>query len=217
LIRLFAKLLPVDDLRAIRSEVARLPFEDGQPSAGPWGAGLKHNAQLSKEHGRQLAPMVLRLLEGPALRQVLIPTSATQPTFNRYEKGGRYGRHVDAAVQGGIRADISYTLFLSDPDEYDGGELCVHQDGQQKAYKESAGSLLAYTSGAAHEVKEVTRGVRYAAVGWIQSGVADDRQRELLFAFQDALERLNSESAPEPRDVAALREVYSNLVRLWFR
>jgi PKHD-type hydroxylase len=139
--------------------------------------------------------------------------------FNRYEQGMRYGDHNDAAIVGSaqgtpVRSDLSFTLFLAEPDSYDGGELVVETPGGATALKPPAGDAVLYTSGTLHRVEPVTRGVRLAAFGWVQSCVRDEAQREILTRLRATRARLIAERGGAA-EIDELGIVYNNLMRLW--
>jgi PKHD-type hydroxylase len=148
-----------------------------------------------------------------------LPLKALAPRFNRYQDGGEYGFHVDGAVMHSgdgaqVRSDVSCTLFLSEPDEYDGGELVVSDTYGEHEVKLPAGDLILYPSSSLHRVAPVTRGARLAAFFWVQSMVRDDARRTLLFEMDASIERLRTGDA-DADAVLRLTGVYHNLLRQW--
>jgi PKHD-type hydroxylase len=196
---------------------------DGRVTAGRQSAQVKDNEQLPEDHpvARQLGEMVLGALEGNALFvSAALPLRVFPPLFNRYRGGHSFGNHVDNAIRQitgsplRIRTDLSATLFLASPDEYDGGELVVEDTYGVHAVKLPAGHMILYPSTSLHHVRPVTRGARVASFFWIQSMLKDDGQRTLLFDLDTAIQRL-SVDVPQHPSVVQLTSVYHNLVRQW--
>jgi PKHD-type hydroxylase len=196
---------------------------DGRVTAGYQGAQVKHNRQLAENSptARELGDLVLAALERhPLFISATLPARVYPPMFNRYEGGQHFGSHVDNAVRlvpgSGmkIRTDVSATLFLAEPDEYDGGELLVEDTYGTHSVKLPAGDMVIYPSTGLHRVNPVTRGVRLASFFWVQSMIRDDAQRTLLFDLDSAIQRLNATSADEAARVH-LTGCYHNLLRMW--
>jgi PKHD-type hydroxylase len=196
---------------------------DGRVTAGRQSAQVKDNEQLPESHpvAQQLGEMVLGALEGNALFvSAALPLRVFPPLFNRYRGGQSFGNHVDNAIRQitgtplRIRTDLSATLFLAAPDEYDGGELVVEDTYGVHAVKLPAGHMILYPSTSLHHVRPVTRGARVASFFWIQSMLKDDGQRTLLFDLDSAIQRL-SVDVPQHPSVVQLTSVYHNLVRQW--
>ena len=217
-------VLNAEQIRIVRSrlEGAGDAWVDGRATAGYSGAPLKRNQQLA-EHSpiaRELGDTVLAALERhPRFISAVLPNQVYPPLFNRYEGGMTFGNHVDGAVRllpNGIklRTDVSATLFLSAPEEYDGGELVIEDTYGAHAVKLQAGDLVVYPATSVHRVTPVTRGVRVASFFWVQSLVRSDAQRALLFDMDNAIQRLNATEADEIacRDLVGC---YHNLLRLW--
>ncbi|HVW52428.1 MAG TPA: Fe2+-dependent dioxygenase [Trinickia sp.] len=217
-------VLNAEQIRIVRSrlEGAGDAWVDGRATAGYSGAPLKHNRQLA-EHSpiaRELGDAVLAALERhPLFISAVLPNQVYPPLFNRYEAGMTFGNHVDGAVRllpNGVklRTDVSATLFLSPPEEYDGGELVIEDTYGAHAVKLQAGDLVVYPATSVHRVTPVTRGVRIASFFWVQSLVRSDAQRALLFDMDNAIQRLNATEADEiaRRDLVGC---YHNLLRLW--
>ncbi|MEM5311353.1 Fe2+-dependent dioxygenase [Paraburkholderia sp. JHI869] len=211
----------VHTLRA-RLDNAGDAWVDGRATAGWSGAPVKRNAQIA-EHtpiARELGDMVLAAIErNPLFISAALPNQVYPPLFNRYEGGMTFGSHVDGAVRvlpNGVklRTDVSCTLFLSSPDEYEGGELVVEDTYGVQEVKLPAGDMIVYPATSLHQVTPVTRGVRVASFFWVQSLVRDDTKRALLFDMDTAIQRLNASDA----DAQARRSLvgcYHNLLRLW--
>lgn len=218
------KVLAPEQVRALRERLdhAGDAWVDGRATAGWSGAPVKRNRQIA-EHtplARELGDVVLAAIErNPLFISAALPNQVYPPLFNRYEGGMTFGSHVDGAVRvlpNGLklRTDVSVTLFLSSPDEYDGGELVVEDTYGVQEVKLPAGDMIVYPATSLHEVRPVTRGARVASFFWVQSLVRDDTKRALLFDMDTAIQRLNASDA----DAAARRSLvgcYHNLLRLW--
>ncbi len=216
-------VLTTDEVAQFRATLEGVDWADGRVTAGAQAARVKNNRQLTEDHpvARQLGEIILKKLAGNALfTSATLPLKVFPPLFNRYEGGGNFGMHIDTAVRftslppHRVRTDVSATLFLSAPEEYDGGELIVDDTyGMHKA-KLPAGHLLLYPASSVHEVSPVTRGARIAAFFWVQSMVRDDARRALLFEMDNAIQRLNRDVPSHP-SVVQLTGVYHNLLRSW--
>lgn len=206
-----------------RLQEAGAAWVDGRVTAGWQGAAVKSNQQLEEasDAAAECQAAVLGALERhPSFISAVLPNEVYPPMFNRYGPGMGFGAHVDGSVRlhprsgRKLRTDVSATLFLSDPADYDGGELVVHDAYGEHRVKLAAGDLVVYPATSLHEVTPVTRGTRLASFFWIQSLVRDDAQRALLFELDTAIQRLNRSGA----DDAARRSlvgVYHNLIRQW--
>lgn len=193
-----------------------LPFEDGRSTAG-WSASLvKANNQACADPAIDLwrDRLAATFLRSPLFHLAAQPKRIIGPMFSRYDIGSAYGAHVDEPIIDGSRADLSYTLFLSDPDAYDGGELTIDTPAGSEAHKHSAGCLVLYPATTLHLVSPVTRGTRYAAVGWVRSHIRDATQRELLFDLETA-RRLLFEQHGKTHEVDLLSKCFANLIRMW--
>jgi PKHD-type hydroxylase len=196
---------------------------DGSATAGAQSARVKDNEQLPEHHpaARQLGDMILDALGHNALFiSAALPSRVFPPLFNRYRGGQSFGTHVDNAIRQvsgtphRMRTDLSATLFLSSPDDYDGGELQIDDTYGVHSVKLPAGHLVLYPATSLHHVRPVTRGVRVASFFWIQSMVRDDGARTLLFDLDAAIQSLNAGTPHHPVGVQ-LTGVYHNLVRRW--
>jgi len=212
-----------------RAQVARMraaldgaTWADGRETVGPQGAKVKRNQQLPEasplrmELGREVLDALAR---HPLFHAAVLPQRVLPPRFNRYEGGGHYGLHIDGAVMAlpdgsQMRSDVSCTLYLSDPEEYDGGELVIHDLYGEHEVKLPAGDAIVYPSSSLHRVQPVTRGARVAAFLWAQSLVRDDGQRQLLLELDSSIQRLTQTGA-DADALLQLTGVYHNLLRRW--
>ena len=197
-------------------------FLAGAESAGGEARRAKNNRQLSAQThpvGAECASLVSAALQASSvLRNLAVPARMTQPMFNLYEAGMSYGSHMDAAMMdtpaGPMRADLSMTIFLSEPSDYDGGELVsVSSDGTVRTIKLEAGDAVLYAAATLHEVRPVTRGSRLAGIVWIQSAVPDQGRRDVLMELDRARHALEGGDGVEVRQ--RLIVVRENLIRLW--
>ena len=218
------QVLDAGALRQARELLAAAAWVDGRNTAGPQAAQAKRNQQLdpATPAAQALRALVLQALDGhPLFFSAALPKRVLPPQFNRYEgDANHYGDHVDQAIRYGgepgqrVRTDLSCTLFLSDPADYDGGELVIeHSFGQQRV-KLAAGDLVLYPGTSVHRVEPVTRGARLASFFWIESMVRRDDQRQLLFDMDMALMRLRGTHGESPETVR-LTGTYHNLLRMW--
>ena len=217
------QVLGADQLRQVRARLDGAGWVDGRISAGYQGIKVKDNRQLPENAGAalELGDLILGALERNTLFiSATLPNRVYPPMFNRYDSGMTFGNHIDNAVRmlpgSGlkIRTDISATLFLNAPQDYDGGELCIEDSYGSHAVKLPAGDLLVYPASSLHRVTPVTRGARLASFFWVQSMVRDDAQRRLLFELDQAVQQLTATRADES---ALLRLIgsYHNLLRMW--
>ena len=210
----------VDDFRR---ELETANWSDGRGSAGYLSQAVKRNAQLPDTHpiGLKLGATILLALEQNALFvSAALPQKILPPLFNRYASGQGYGAHIDGAVRPiagtahRIRTDLSATLFLSAPDEYEGGELIIEDLFGSRSVKLGAGDMMLYPGSSVHRVSPVTRGVRYAAFFWVQSMVRGDVERRILFDLDNAIQAL-ARDVPNHAELVRLAGVYHNLLRRW--
>lgn len=213
-----ANILTEAELGALRELMNRAElFVDGRHTAGWRAQQRKQNRQAVDD-----APLVagaLRkvadaLLANDVFQAAAQPKAIVGQLLSRYEPGMVYGSHVDDAIIAGRRADVSFTLFLSEPDSYAGGELVIEATEGDRGYKLPVGHLLLYPATSLQRVEPVTRGVRLAAVGWVRSFVRDEARRELLFDLEEAVELLRRGSGPE-RALDLILKARSNLLRRW--
>jgi PKHD-type hydroxylase len=204
------------DVTALSGGLAQASFAPGEETAG-WSAQLvKSNLQASDspEIEAMRALVRTRLLEHPVFALATRPKAVIGPLFSRYQPGHGYGSHVDNALIGGARTDASFTLFLSGPESYDGGELVIDTPSGEEAFKLAPGSVVTYPATTLHRVERVTRGERLAAAGWVRSYVRDPARRELLFDLETARRRLFERDGKTP-DADLLAKCAANLVRMW--
>jgi PKHD-type hydroxylase len=205
-----------------RAAMDAADWEDGRSTAGAQSARVKKNEQLppNSDIARQLGEAVVRaLVANPLFVSAAIPKQIFPPLFNRYGVGQHFGIHVDNAVRGDhlsgarIRTDLSVTLFLSEPEEYDGGELIVEDYYGSHRVKLPAGHLVLYPATSLHAVTEVTRGVRVASFFWLQSMVRDGQARSLIFDLDTAIQGLVQRVGRDDPELVKLTGIYHNLIR----
>ena len=213
-------LISPKNLTRIRELLDASPFVDGKLSAGMVARGVKNNQEMNphSEHFQELNELVMgNLVRHPKYKAAAWPKRVAAPFYARYEPGMEYGEHVDDPVmgQGDIyRTDISTTVFLSEPEEYDGGELTIMDTYGERHIKLPAGSAVIYPSHSRHYVAPVTRGVRLVAVTWAQSTIRDPAKREMLYELNQAREQLFKE-LPESEATRKVSATFNNLVRRW--
>jgi PKHD-type hydroxylase len=217
------EVFSADEVPRIRTALEQAEWLDGKATAGYQSAKAKHNQQLAEDNplAREIAgAMLQRLWQHPLFMSAALPHKVFPPLFNRYGEGGAFDFHIDNAirqVRGSaerVRTDLSSTLFLSDPDSYDGGELVIQDTYGTQQVKFAAGDLVLYPSTSLHRVQPVTRGVRYASFFWTQSLVREDSQRTLLFEMDQAIQRLTADMPDHP-SLIQLTGTYHNLLRRW--
>lgn len=218
-------VLDASQVREVRTrlDAAGEAWVDGRATAGHQGAQVKRNRQIAEGSvvARQLADTIIGALERNALfLSAALPARIYPPMFNRYEDAETFGAHVDGGVRllpgtgTQIRTDLAATLFLAEPESYDGGELVVHDTYGAQRVKLPAGDMALYPATSVHEVTPVTRGARVASFFWVQSLVRDDAQRALLFDLDMAIMRLGRD-VPGHASLVALTGTYHNLLRMW--
>lgn len=216
-------LLTRDEVRAARLQLEAATWVDGRATAGHLAVGAKRNRQLAADDALAIRlgdGIVERLGKRAEFLAAALPLKVLPPFFNRYEGGGEYGFHIDNAIRTiagtphRVRTDVSSTLFLSDPDEYDGGELVIEDTYGTQSVKRRAGSLVLYPGTSLHRVTPVTRGTRYAAFFWTQSLVRDASRRALLLQLDTAIRELTAAAAGQAA-IDRLTGVYHNLLRQW--
>jgi PKHD-type hydroxylase len=216
------KVLDTAAFARMRARLDAADWTDGRETVGTQGAQVKRNQQLPDaspvrmELGREVLAACAR---HPEFHAATLPARILPPRFNRYANGGHYGTHIDGAVMAladgsQLRSDIACTLFLSEPDEYDGGELIIEDTWGEHEVKLSAGDAIVYPASSLHRVEPVTRGARVAAFFWIQSLVRDEAQRRTLLQLDTAIRELTADAA-DPATVKQLTGVYHNLLRQW--
>lgn len=193
-----------------------LPYDDGRTTAGRFVRDIKANDQAvaTPERDAILSRVEQGLRAHPLFRAAARPKALTPLILSRYRAGQTYGLHVDDALMGGLRTDLSFTLFLADPDSYDGGALIVEDSLEARAIKLQAGDAILYPSSTLHRVDPVTKGTRLAVVGWVQSLIRDPAQREMLFDLDQAVETVFARDGKSDL-FDRLAKTRSNLLRLW--
>ena len=218
-------VLSSDRLADCRALLSVAHWEDGRATAGAQSASVKDNLQVAPERsheGRRAQEIILSALSQSAqFLSAALPKTILPPMFNRYGVGHKFGVHVDNAIrvvpQTGeqMRADISATLFLSDPEDYDGGELIVETAFGSQEVKLRAGDMVLYPSSSLHQVAPITRGERTGCFFWVQSMIRSESQRGMLFDIDQSIQDLSRETAPTSPSLVRLTGVYHNLIRAW--
>jgi PKHD-type hydroxylase len=212
-----ANVLSAAEVETIRGVLAGAAFVDGRATAGFAARTVKNNQQAEGSDRRleTIRQLVAERILGNDLFSLAVRPKALSPLlFSRYEPAMNYGSHVDDALMQGMRTDVAFTLFLSEPESYDGGELVIESAASEEAVKLAAGSLVAYPATSLHHVAEVTRGERLAAVGWGRSFVRDAGRRELLFDLDTARRQLFARDGKSAEFDLVSRSL-ANLLRMW--
>jgi PKHD-type hydroxylase len=212
-----ANVLNAEELEKVRGTLARVRFLDGRATAGFAAREVKHNRQADAldRNAEEIRNLVTERIQSNELFKLAArPKQLTPIIFSKYEPGMRYGNHVDDAMMGGMRSDISFTLFLSEPASFDGGELVIESTAGEDMIKLEAGAMFVYPATSLHRVAEVSRGERLAAVGWVRSFVRDEARRELLFDLDTARKRLFAREG-KSEDYDLLSKSSANLLRMW--
>ena len=216
------RVLTPDQVAQCRARLAEAEWVDGRVTAGAQSAQAKHNLQVPEDSAaaRELGEMILGALgRHPGFVAAALPLRVFPPLFNRYDAGMEFQTHVDNAIRfaGPVRyrTDVSATLFLSDPDDYDGGELIVEDAYGEHAVKLAAGDLVLYPATSLHRVAPITRGSRWASFFWVQSMVRSDERRTLLWDLDNAIQGLSARIGQADPQVVSLTGSYHNLLRMW--
>lgn len=216
-------IFTTDESARIREALERAEWADGKATAGYQSARTKHNEQLAEGDplAREISSAMLqRLWNNPLFVSAVLPNKVYPPLFNRYRGGGTFGYHIDNAVRAikgspeQVRTDVSATLFFSEPNSYEGGDLVIQDTYGEHRVKLAAGDLVIYPSSSLHKVEPVTRGERLASFFWVQSMVRDDGQRTLLFEMDQAIQSL-ARDIPDHPALMQLTGNYHNLLRRW--
>jgi PKHD-type hydroxylase len=216
-------ILTKEQAAECRRKIENTEWIDGKITAGHQSARAKDNLQLRENHplAREMGETILSALEQSSLfMSAALPSKVFPPLFNRYEGGHSFGNHVDNAIRQiagtphRIRTDLSATLFLTAPEDYDGGELVIEDTYGVHSIKLPAGHLILYPATSLHNVRPVTKGARISSFFWVQSMVRDDGERTILFDMDMAIQRINEENPDHP-SVVQLTGVYHNLLRRW--
>jgi PKHD-type hydroxylase len=217
------QVLNAEELARFRARLASAAWADGNATSGYQSAQAKKNEQLAEDSAdaRELGEAVLTALARNQLFfSAALPKQVFPPLFNRYGAGMTFGNHVDSAIRTHagsrirMRTDLSATLFLAPPEDYDGGELVIEDNYGTHTIKLPAGDMVLYPASSVHRVTPVTRGARVASFFWIQSMVRDDAQRTLLFDLDMSIIRLTRDHPQHP-GLVSLVGVYHNLLRMW--
>ena len=202
---------------AIRSEVEKLNFVDGRATAG-WAARLVKDNEQADADDNQLKALrtriAERILQNEIFQMAVRPKALTPLMISRYKPGKQYGTHVDDALMRGLRTDISFTLFLTEPETYEGGALVVESAAGEQEFKLAAGAMIVYPSTALHRVESVQKGERLAAVGWARSFIRSSEQREILFDLENARRNIFDLHGKTPA-FDQLSKCSANLLRMW--
>jgi PKHD-type hydroxylase len=217
------QLLTPDQVAHCREVLGRADWRDGRETAGGQSARAKHNLQLAEDSAAamQLGDVVLKALAAsPTFMSAALPLKVFPPMFNRYAEGMGFGGHIDNAVRVSVtgaryRTDLSATLFLSDPDDYEGGELVIEDGYRPPRVKLPAGDLILYPATTVHRVEPVTAGERWASFFWVQSMVADGARRSLLHDLDRAIAAARADLGDDHPAAVSLVGAYHNLVRMW--
>ena len=216
------QVVTAQEVAEFRRKLDAADWTDGRETVGSQGAKVKRNEQLpdTSPLKHELGRAVLAALRlSPLFFAAALPRKILPPRFNRYAGGGEYGFHIDGSVMAmangeQLRSDLSCTLFLNDPEEYDGGRLIISDTYGEHSIAKPAGDVVIYPSISLHRVEPVTRGERLASFFWVQSLVRDDRQRRMLFELDTSIQKLTLDGADQDA-VLQLTCVYHNLLRLW--
>lgn len=217
-------LLSKQDVAQFCAILDRAPWQSGKTTAGAQSADVKNNRQLPPacDEAQQLGQHILAALgQNPLFLSAALPLRILPPMFNRYETEDTFGIHVDNAIrvshltQERLRTDLSMTLFLSEPEAYDGGELVIEDHYGTQEVKLSAGDMVLYPATSLHAVLPVTRGARVASFFWLQSMIRSDAQRSLLFDLDQSIQSLGARVGLTDPDVVRLTGIYHNMIRQW--
>ncbi len=214
-------VLDTEELAVVHDYISSASFVDGKLSAGSEAVEVKNNLEMrtSDRHMAQLNNLVMgKLVKHPVYLNAAMPAKIAAPFYAKYTQGMQYGYHIDDPIMGPpgqrYRTDLSITVFLNSPDDYDGGELVVQTAYGEQRVKQEAGSAVMYPSGSTHRVAEVTRGERVVAVTWVQSMVRDPAQRELLYRLSQARDMLLDKSK-NGKETELVSNACINLMRMW--
>jgi len=216
-------VLTSEQVAECRTALDQADWTDGRATAGYQSARVKNNRQVPENHpvARRLGDMILSIVEKNALfMSGALPLKVVPPLFNRYEGGQTYGNHIDGAIRPvagtphRVRTDLSATLFLTAPENYDGGELVIEESFGSQRIKLPAGDMVLYPGTSVHRVEPVTRGARIAAFFWIQSMVRQGERRKILFELDTTIQEL-ARTVTDQAPVVKLTNIYHNLLRQW--
>tara|TARA_R110002074_G_scaffold22214_2_gene68130 strand:+ start:201 stop:881 length:681 start_codon:yes stop_codon:yes gene_type:complete len=222
-------LIPIEEVldkaavKNYRQQLDSAQWQDGKITAGGQAFHVKNNQQVENfnDIALKLGQEILQTLSAhPVFISAALPKKIFPPKFNRYRGGGHYGLHVDNAIMHlpdhqMMRTDISATLFLSEPDEYEGGELIIETDYGIQEVKLNAGDMILYPATSLHEVKPVTDGTRVCSFFWVESMIRGSQQREMLYDLDQSIQVLSGERGSDDPEVRRLAGIYHNLIRRW--
>lgn len=217
-------VLTQEQVRYFREEMSKVQWIDGKATTGSLSASVKNNQQLPEDHPltEHLGNIILEALgNNPLFLSAAVPLEILQPYFNRYENNEAFGFHVDNSIRRirgsrqKIRTDLSCTIFLSEPEEYEGGDLVVEDTYGYHEVKLPAGDMILYPSTSLHEVTAVTQGCRIASFFWLQSMIRDDADRYMLFNLDQTIQNLRAQLGDQHPEVNRLTNMYHNLMRKW--
>jgi PKHD-type hydroxylase len=216
-------VLSFEQVETCRQRLAAGAWVDGRVTAGAQSARAKRNLQAPEDASetRDLGQVILTALgQNETFVSAALPLRVFPPLFNRYDEGMGFGAHVDNSIRfapGGVRVrtDLSCTLFLTPPDDYDGGELVIEDTYGEQSVKLAAGDMILYPATSLHRVQPITRGSRWAAFFWVQSMVKDDGQRAMLHRMDNAIREVRAGMGDEHSAVLGLTAAYHNLLRMW--
>ena len=217
---IISNILNVDQLTRLRQWIAESPFESGERTAGARARRVKDNLQMTRDatHRKAIHEMIISTLLGNSeFRRTALPKSLRPPMISRYQPGMAYGPHVDDALMGKdnqTRSDLSFTIFIADPTDYDGGELTIMFSTGEEEVKLPAGSMYLYPSSTIHRVQPVTRGERLAILWWVESHVRDPAKREILYDIGQ-IKKLLAEQLPNAPETDLAGKTQANLLRMW--
>jgi len=217
-------VLSKEQVQYFRDEMEKIEWVNGKVTAGTLSATVKRNQQLPEDHPltHHLSNIILEALgTHPLFLSAAIPLDIIPPLFNRYENQESFGFHVDNSIRrirgtnDRLRTDLSCTLFLSEPEEYEGGDLVVEDTYGYHEVKLPAGDMILYPSTSLHEVTAITAGCRIASFFWVQSMVRDDAERHMLFNLDQTVQNLRVQLGDNHSEVIKLTNIYHNLMRKW--
>lgn len=217
-------VLSKEQVQYFRDEMDKIEWVNGKVTAGTLSATVKHNQQLPEDHPltHHLSNIILEALgKHPLFLSAAIPLDIIPPLFNRYENQESFGFHVDNSIRRirgtneRLRTDLSCTLFLSEPDEYEGGDLVIEDTYGYHEVKLPAGDMILYPSTSLHEVTAITAGCRIASFFWVQSMVRDEAERHMLFNLDQTVQNLRMQLGDNHSEVIKLTNIYHNLMRKW--
>ena len=218
------QVLSKQQVAEFRTLMESATWVGGKVTAGTLSASVKHNQQLSEQDPltQHLIDLVIKAIwNHPTFQTAALPHQIIPPLFNRYNEHESFGFHVDNSIRlirgttEQIRTDLSCTLFLSEPDEYDGGELVIEDTYGYHEVKLPAGDVVLYPATSLHEVSSITRGTRFASFFWVQSLIRDDNKRHLLFTLDESVRNLRMQHGDHYPEVMKLTNIYHNLMRMW--